>query len=205
MSIDKKEIRDFLLPWSQWWPMIMGVAGLLLVYFAYAIDWQWELAKGTQEIVAPYILSLAMGVYIGRAVSEKEPAWQVLAVLSFIFMIREIHFHHTTKPTYVALAIWAAWVFAWRDRLVPMLEKGAFKNWLFAAGFAYVFSQMVGQRWLRYVLPYEHHLHVSMEETMENFAHLTLLITAFSDRFRGPRRKAGAAPARTRKSTAGPG
>jgi len=189
MKINRQQIHDFLDPGSQWWPMLMGPAGLVLVYIANAVNWQWELQKGTHEIIAPYILGVTLAVYIWRAVREHRPVWQVMAVLSFIFLIREIHFHHTTKPTYVALALWAIWVYAWRDRLIPELDKGAFKPWLFAAGFAYVFSQAVAQRWLRHVLPNEQHLHVSLEETIETFAHITLLITAFADRFPHPRRK----------------
>jgi len=197
VKISKESIVRFISPWQQWWPLLFIFGGIVTVYVASAVGWQWVLVKTTHEIIAPPLLGIVLAVYLTRSIREKSPELVILAVLSFIFLIREIHFHHTTKPTYVALALWMFWVWSWRTRLLPALDKGRLKPWLFATGAAYVLSQVIAQRFFKYVplLPHEHDLHVALEETSETFAHITFLVTAFADRFSRNKGASGLVPA----------
>jgi len=185
MTPSKDQIVKFLKPWGQWWPLLLAFAGIAMVYIADAAGWHWILVKSTHELIAPPLLGFVVIVLIVRRVREKDPVFAVLAVLAFVFLIREIHFRHTTKPTYVVLAMWVCWVWFRRRQLLPALDRGRLKPWLFATGAAYVLSQVIAQRFFKYVpiLPREHELHIALEETSETFAHIMLLITAFSDRF----------------------
>ncbi len=185
MTISKDRIAEFVKPWGQWWPLLLAFGGIATVYIADAAGWHWVLVKSTHEVIAPPLLALVVAVLIVRRLREKAPEFAVLAVLAFIFMMREIHFRHTTKPTYVVLVLWICWVWLRRRELLPALDKGRLKPWLFATGLAYVLSQVIAQRFFKHVpiLPREHELHIAFEETSETFAHIMLLITAFSDRF----------------------
>ena len=84
-------------------------------------------------------------------------------------------------------SVWAAAAAGWgwylAKRLWPAAHVGRLWQWLCAMGATYVLAPLVARRVFRGVLPNEAELHVAWEEIVENAGHLTLIITAFADRF----------------------
>jgi len=171
-------IPELLRPPAQWLVLLVPAAAIAAVYIANAAGWEWLLRKGTHEVLAPIILGLTVLILAVRARRKKRLWWRMLTILAAVFLLREIHPRYSTKVAYVLLAVWGVAAVWRRNELLPGLRRVRFRALLGGMFAAYVVSQMVGQRWLRHVLPLESRLHISFEETLETAAHLMFLALA---------------------------
>ena len=83
------------------------------------------------------------------------------------------------------LAAWAIWGWLWSNRWNAAMHAGRLWLWLCCTGWTYLLSQLMSRRAMKF-LPLEgapHRLHVPMEESIENVAHIMLIVCAFADRF----------------------
>lgn len=167
--------RLFLIPL-----VAMGVIAL-------GVEWQWSLlmVKRPAEVTALILTGAAVAVSAFRVRVEDNPMMLPLCAFCLAFFLREIHFTGTSKGVYIAALLISIWVWRWRERLYEPFTTGAFKAWLFAAGWAYFLALLVQRRFFRHVFPdallaWERAVVVPMEEWLEVVAHALLLITVFS-------------------------
>lgn len=177
--------------WVHWWPALLGPATFATTYFAYETNWTWFLAKGTHEPIAYGLLAIAIGLFAMRYALGRNPWHLLLMFLGVIFLLREWKTRlviesidlNTSAWVFVLLGGWCAWVWMWRNRLVVRARAGLFWPWLCCTGWTYLLSQLMSRRALKF-LPMEDILHVAMEESVENTAHIMLIICAFTDLLR---------------------
>lgn len=170
---------------EDWLPLLAGPLIVLLVYFSYYINPTpscWVGNKSRLEMLALWFTSIAVFVYLIRALTSKKPVFIMLTALAAAFLCREIHFTGTSAGIYVALVIIGFCGVLWQDDVFKNLEDGKLLQWLVATFSVYFLSQLVARRVFRF-MPLEHDLHVAFEEVLESGAHIMLIITAFSDFF----------------------
>lgn len=162
------------------WLGLLAIGPLTIgfVYFAHAHDWTL-IERGPAEITAPIILSIAAMVFAFKAVLQRNPVALLLGCFAVIAWLREWHFDWVHHGVYVLLAILGGWIWLWRKRLRPFADAGSFLPWFKATMVIYVLAVLLARRAFRDVLPYEDVVNTQLEETMENVAHLMLLITSF--------------------------
>ncbi|MEW6354842.1 MAG: hypothetical protein AB1696_00835 [Planctomycetota bacterium] len=176
------------LRWWNWWPMLLGPADMLFVCLARRLGWTWFLSKGLHEALGTHLTAAAAGCYLLLAWRSGNPVHKLLAALSIAFLCREIHFAGTTHGVYAALALLVLWAWLWRGRLKTGAAEGRLLVWLCATAFTYILSELVARNILRVVgIHYGLEMRCWTEESLESMAHVMLIITAFSDRFRRPK------------------
>ena len=166
-------------------------ASIIAVVFAPERDIM--VIKGIPEFIALVLTGAAVAVSGFRLKIENSPLMPLLFAFCVAFFSREIHFAGTSTGVYIAVVLIALWAWLWRERLVNLVNTGRFKSWLFATGWAYLLALLVQRRFFKHVFPdfllaWEGHIHVPMEEWMEVVAHALLLVTVFSG-FSGSLRK----------------
>ncbi len=177
--------------WYRWFILLIPVAGFAFVYLELALGVDFHdkavrtLHREIHEVIALILTPIAIIVHTLHFQNGRRPVHLILAVLAVAILCREVHFAGTTKGIYIAIGIIAAWAALWFKRIKPNLDEGQMGLWIAGAGCSYLFSQVIARRAFR-ALPYEDPLHIALEETVENVAHMLLIITAFAHRFRRP-------------------
>lgn len=166
----------------RWWPLLLGPLGILYVYTLEALGLGEFAGRYINESLAMPIIGLASLVYWASAIRVKSEFHLLLAVLTLGFFFREWHFEGTSGGVYVVLLVCVSWAALRRNQLAPSYYQGHTRYWLIAAIFAYFLSQLIARRVFSAneldLLPYEDVLHISLEETVENVAHLMMLVTS---------------------------
>ena len=173
------------------WIFLPSFLAMSSIYIAHARGASWYLAKGTQENSAYWILGVTIAVFAVSALRFRDTLSCFLLVLSVNLLLREMDaiplFGEVQLRTkgyiYCALGVMAAWGIWKRKKILPFIDAhSAFATLLLAVGVGYLFSQLVARGVFKLkripVFPYVDHLHVAMEEVIENFTHSTLLIAA---------------------------
>jgi hypothetical protein len=166
----------------KWWPVLLGPLGILYVYAMDAAGLGYFVGRHTNELAAMPIIGLVSLLFWTAAIRYRSEFHLVLAVLTLGFFFREWHFEGTGTGVYAVLLICLVWAALRRGRLKQPYVTGSTRYWLVAALTTYLLSQLIARRvfsagelgWL----PYEHALHISLEETVENLAHLMMLVTS---------------------------
>jgi hypothetical protein len=183
------ELQGWRHPLLRWWPLLLAPLATLGYYAVYAVDPGSRLiSKIDHEVIALALTTTALIIFGTRALFERKSAHMVLTAMAFSLLIREIHWPWTTHGIYCAASAISVWVLFWRKQLWREVGQGQFWKWLVCTGCTYWYGILVMRRAFRGVLPLEEQIHVSLEEVIENVAHLMLVVTAFSDMFPGRKR-----------------
>lgn len=174
--------------WYDWWPLLIGpLAGTVAGVGNWIRPQIAIFHKDAAEPAALVLTGLAALVAVWRASRSRQAIAILLAALAVIALTREIHINALDAAVYASLVGLAVWGFAWRNRVAPdLLAQPRLRVWLVATAFTYVLSQFIARRGLQHVLGDEAGLgqfvdvyQTSIEEMVENAAHLTLLITVW--------------------------
>ena len=161
-----------------WWPLLLGPASMLLVYWAHFSEHPAVYQKRLHETLAIVLLALAGIGFASCALVWRRPIHIILAVLTAALFCREWHFAGTSTGIYIALAVIGVWGYLWRAKLICAM-RGQLKVWTVATFATYFLSVLISRRVFRSVcLPLEGELHVAFEEVMETAAHSMLLVTS---------------------------
>ena len=189
----RDELQSWRHPILRWWPLILGPLATLAYYAVYAENpYSPLVGKFHHEIVALALTTTALIIFGIRGLLGRKSAHIVLTAMTFSLLLREIHWPWTTHGIYCAASGISVWVLFWRKQLWKEVSKGQFWKWLVCTGFTYCYGILIMRRAFRGVLPLEEQIHVSLEEVVENTAHLMLIITTFSDMLPGRKRAAAA-------------
>ena len=166
----------------QRWPFLLGPLGILYVYYLDAVGLGDLAGRQPNELLAMPIIGLASLVYWTAAIRDRSEFHLLLAVLTLGFFFREWHFEGTSMGVYIVVLACVAWATLRRKQLAPSYYQGNTRYWLMAALATYVLSQLVARRVFAAhnldLLPNEDALHITLEETLENVAHLMMLVTS---------------------------
>jgi hypothetical protein len=159
--------------------MLVPPAGVLCVYAAHALGWDFLLAKVPNEAVALGLMLVVVACFAVRWVVGRRELHLVLLSLSVAFLCREVHFAGTTVGVWVAAAAIGVWAYVRREVLLRGLRGRVRGRWLLATGWSYLLALLVQQRALKF-LPHEHDavFRAGLEEVLENLSHLMLGIAA---------------------------
>jgi hypothetical protein len=176
-----------------WRLFLIAPLAAAIIALVFAPERDIMVIKGIPEFMALVLTGAAVAVSGFRLKIENNPLMPLLFAFCLAFFSREIHFAGTSTGVYIVVVLIALWAWRWRERLVNPVNTGRFKSWLFAAGWAYLLALLVQRRFFKHVFPdfllaWEGHIHVPMEEWMEVVAHALLLVTVFSG-FSGSLRK----------------
>jgi hypothetical protein len=176
-----------LLTFCRWELYLVWPVFVILVYAAFFAETGF-LSKTLHEVLAPVLLGLAGLVFLTRWVGERQPLVLILLALDVALFCRELHFAGTSKGIYVALLLVAVWsVLWWQNIASDIIESKATPYLLFALA-TYVLSQTIARRVFRGILPLEAEsdfLRTGLEESLENLAHLSMLVVAMLGFSRG--------------------
>lgn len=176
------ELRAAIVPRAiEVLPFLLGPLLILFVYLADSLGWAWVQSKGLHEQMALVLTPIALAIFAWTAIETRDPLQQVLAGLSAVFLMREIHLYDYNPPIYAALVVIALWIWLWRARLVAPFQRPGTRSLVYTALFIYLLSQLLDRRALR-ILPDEQTIHVGAEEMMENLGHLLWVVTALVTR-----------------------
>jgi hypothetical protein len=149
------------------------------------------LEKGIHESLAYWILGVTIAIFAVSAFRFRDTLSFFLLVLSVNLLLREMdaiylfgdHQLRTKAYIYVALGAMGVWGVLKRKHILPFIDAHcAFTTLLLAVGTGYFFSQLVARGVFKVkrfpIFPDVNHLHIAMEEIIENFTHATLLVAA---------------------------
>lgn len=160
------------------------IIGVLFVYWAKAHGYENSLiSKGPNEILAVWLMSLATAVFLMRVIIDRSKLNIVLLVVAANFLCREIHFTSTGTAVYVVATIALLLAIYWEDEILDSLKDAKwFQICMTGTIFTYFFAILVQRRVFKAkrlpFLPDEEHMHVPLEEVLENVAHAFLLVSA---------------------------
>lgn len=163
--------------WS-FFPVLIGVG------FGYWLDshgiGEGEV-KGVSEVIAIWLMSLVVFIFLLRSVIYKLPTDIVLLIVGIAFLCREIHFAGTDTGVYVVVAIGGVLAWIWRDNILEELAgKKQLKAGLFCMFWSYLVTLLIQRRVFREhrigILPNEQTIHITLEEVTEDIAHLMFLL-----------------------------
>lgn len=173
--------KSCFLQFAKWWPMLLGPAAIFVVYIAHTGRQEQYVSKGPNEYIALMLLAVPVINFLLQSAVFKRGFCLFMACLSAAFFCREWHFPGTSAGIYIALALLAFWAIKRKDDFELYIGRGKFRIWLIAVFTTYLLSQLISRRVFRYVnMPFEDHLHIYFEETVETTAHLMLLAASFA-------------------------
>ena len=127
------------------------------------------------ELVAPWVLLGAAGLYWVRCIVTRNYLYTVVTVVAGTLLLRELHWAPAMKiATYPILGVCVAWVIANRDLLARPLRDRRHAIWLIAVVATYVLSQLIARRVFKF-MPGEDDIHSKIEEYVEVAGHLALV------------------------------
>ena len=153
---------------------LIAVAFALTAFAAGAIE---LIAKSNHEPLAPPLVALACCAWWARRGLTGEALCAWLGVLTAAFLAREIHFDGSDQLLHVTLALLAAWGGFARVALWEQFRRLPGRGPLDGAFASYFLSQVVARRAFQ-AIPHEHDWHIELEETLETWAHLLMLVAA---------------------------
>lgn len=171
--------------WWQWWPLLMGPAGMAFTLTAHAAAKPHLYAKPTHEVIAIVLTSLAVLAALTKLALVRHRFCLLLSLLCMCVLLREIHWDWTTKFIYISVAALAAWAVAWRRDLFPLVDaRPQLRIWLISTAATYVLSQFIARKGFQYTLFFLPGVaglfgqtYDNMEEVVENVGHAMLLVT----------------------------
>jgi hypothetical protein len=170
------------------WPGLLAAGPLAVALLYLLTDAQhWTGAeKRINELYAVYVLGLVVVLLMARSLRQRSLLYLLLGGFSLAALLREIHFEWTSTGVYVLLLALIGLAWWWREQLKPLARTGAFLPWFKGTLAVYLLSVLVSRRVFRDMLPNEEHMHVPLEEVLENVAHSMLLVTAVIGSWRRP-------------------
>ena len=170
------------------WCFIHGILGVIFVYWAESYA-KFLILKEYHEILAIFLMSSVVILFLVRSLLYRLEIDYILLTMAVNFLCREIHFTGTSNAVVIVAAIVLVWIFYWKERLWANIEHAkAVQIALAGTAFTYFLSIVISRRVFSVsylgLLPNEAHVHVALEEVLENIAHLYFIfigILAFFD------------------------
>jgi hypothetical protein len=184
------------------WPLLIGpFLGTVAAVANWIAPNTIAFQARTSEKIAIGTAGVIVTVAVTRAFVTRQPLAILLAALGCIVLVREIHIHALDPFVYGSLVALAVWSVLWSGRIKPYLDpRPQERAWLIATAVTYVLSQFIARRGLQHILgvdyPFGEFIDIhqgSIEETVENSAHLMLLATVLLIRHEPPAADAPAA------------
>lgn len=162
--------------WMIWPGMVaLGPLTVAFVYFAHAQGWPL-VNRGPNEAAATVLTASAALIFALRTILQRNPLYLLIACFGVIACLREWHppwMHHGVYYMLLALIV-CTWLL--RERIRPLAHQGLFLPWLKTTLVLYFFAVLLARRAFKHWLPYEDEVNTQLEETVENVAHLMLLL-----------------------------
>lgn len=134
------------------------------------------------ETIAPWLLTVVVAVYWGKAIYTRNPTYVIFTALSACLLLRELHWDPMIKKAiFPLLGICFLWLLLWRDIVDKPTENWKQTVFFFAAIATYGLCQMVEKKVLgKYIpiIPDFGTIHSQVEEIVECAAHTLLLAAA---------------------------
>jgi hypothetical protein len=162
-----------------WWPLLLGPIAMVLVYIADGTGQQELFSRGSNERMALVLVGISLVLFAVQAIIFRSEFHLFMAVLCAAFFCQEWHFYGTSRGVYVALALLGIWAVIRRVDFARIVGNGHLnKIWIVTMMATYLLSQLIARRVFKHipVLPNEAHLHITLEETVETLAHLTMIV-----------------------------
>jgi len=195
---EASSLRPALPSWPHWWPLLFGPCVIVTVYIARAGGYLEVFGRSVQDdSPLPYVLTLtAFAIAAARAFVTRNTLMGLIAIMALAVFNREVHweipleggdaFSPTTTMAYLTLAGVLAFGYLRYERVGPWLCRGRVAQWLIIAAATYVLAVAVGKGWIKFMLPDDRAIRNYLEETCENAAHITLIVTTLTG-WRKPR------------------
>lgn len=176
------------LRWWQWWPVLAVPVMTVVVYFAHGTSLGAVFTRSWQDNTPlPYMIISAAGVlFAGRWISERNPLMLMMAAMSAAILGREIHYEGSSIVAYATLFTLLSLGHRYYHAIAEPLARGRIRQWIIMTAVSYVMAVAIAKGWFKAVVPLAGS-RSDLEETVENIAHLMLLLTSFT----GYRRAAG--------------
>ncbi|NIA06738.1 MAG: hypothetical protein GWP14_03725 [Actinobacteria bacterium] len=163
--------------YGQWWPILLGFAAMGLVYVAAGFGRQELFSKSLNERLAPILLAISIAGFLLQAVVFRSQFHLLMAIVCAGLFCREWHFSGSSVIMYITLALFMFWAFRRKELFGRVFAKTTLKIWMIATLATYVLSQLIARRLFRHLhLPQEMQLHIHLEETVENTAHIMMIV-----------------------------
>ena len=165
------------------WCFLPPILAVLFTYWAEDRGFQALILKEYHEPIAIGLMSVAVLLFLIRALTHQLEIDCILLVVSVNFLCREIHFTGTDTAVVIISALVLIWVLIRKKHIWVSIESaGLFKISLCGTAFTYFFSVLIARRVFSVdnfsILPNEEFMYDRLEEVMENMAHLYLIFTA---------------------------
>ncbi len=176
--------------WYQWWPILLAGVAFLWVAIAHWTGNEFLHRKEYLERIALGLAIAACLIALVRLILTKHPYRMLLFAVTVCVMCREFHWDWTDKAVYAGIGAIAIWGFFWLDRLTPYTDsQPRVRVWLISTAIMYVLSQLIARRAMQHLSPdgsefhqFAEQIYDSLEEVLENTAHIMLIITAIVGR-----------------------
>jgi hypothetical protein len=195
-DITRRAIHDWLnlvFSYRGIWCFIPAILGVIFVYWANYYS-KSLILKEYHEILAIYLMSIAVIIFLVRSLLYRLEIDYILLIMAVNFLCREIHFVGTDNAVVIVAAIVFVWILYWKDRLWANIENAkAVQIALVGTAFTYFLSILIARRVFSInhlgLLPNEAHVHIALEEVLENIAHLYLIFIGILAFFSIPAKK----------------
>jgi hypothetical protein len=179
------ELRDWMkvVFTSGLWSFFPVLIGIGLAYWLHSKGIGGIAVKAKCEIIAIFLMSLVVAVFLLRTIIYKMQADILMLILGIAFLCREIHFAGTGVGVYIVAVIVGLLAWVWRDNILDELDgRNQVKAALFCMFWSYLVTLLIQRRVFREhrigILPNEDIMHIPLEEITENCAHLAFLSVA---------------------------
>lgn len=185
----KRNLLTELLAWikiiftSGVWAFFPVMGGIFLGYWLYGQDMTTVEVKSNSEIIAVWIMSLVVAMFLFRAIKYKLKTDIIFLIVAVAFLCREVHFVGTSTGVYIVVSCAGVLAWYWRDAILDELDgKNQIKAAIFCMFWSYLVTLLIQRRVFKAkrcpLLPNEKAVHIILEEVTENAAHLAFLAVA---------------------------
>ena len=127
-------------------------------------------------------MGVATVLFLMRAVCYRMEIDFILLVMSVNFLCREIHFIGTDNAVVIVAGLVLIWILIRKNQIWASIEQAKlFQLSLTGTAFTYFISILIARRVFSIdylaLLPHEAHMHIALEEVLENIAHLFLIFS----------------------------
>lgn len=128
-------------------------------------------------------MSVAVVLFLIRAVCYRLEIDFILAVMSINFLCRKLHFVGTDNAVVIVAGLVLIWILLRKSQIWASIGQAKlFRISLTGTVFTYFISILIARRVFSIehlaLLPNEANVHVALEQVLENIAHLFLVISA---------------------------